>query len=86
MSRRNGLRDTRNGLTTAIDPATTAIINVAAPISSPTAKEPDPILTAAYVLNISGAPLPKARKVTPTTDSASPSKLAIVDRFGHRKS
>ena len=61
----NGILVTRNGLTTAIDPATTDDIKAAAPINSPTAKEPELFDIALKVLNTSGDPFPKAKNVTP---------------------
>ena len=64
-SRTNDLLPTRKGLTMAIEPATTAAIKEAAPISSPTASDPEFIFMAANVLKTSGDPLPNARKVTP---------------------
>jgi hypothetical protein len=67
-------------------PATTATMNPAAPINSPTARLPLLLLIAAKVENTSGLPFPKARKVTPVKLSLMPSMLAIVLKFMHRKS
>lgn len=64
-SRTKDLRPTRKGWTMAIEPATTAAMKEAAPMSSPTAREPELIFMAAKVEKTSGEPLPKARKVTP---------------------
>jgi hypothetical protein len=67
-SRRKGAFVTRNGDTTATDPATTEVMKLAAPISSPIANDPDPCVIALKVLNKSGDPFPKAKKVTPALD------------------
>lgn len=80
----NDLGETLNGLTIAIDPVTTAVINEAAPMSSPIANDPDPARMAAYVENTSGEPLPNAKKVTPARDSDRPSIFEIVLRLGQR--
>lgn len=64
-SRTKDLRPTRKGWTMAMEPATTAAMKEAAPMSSPTAREPELIFMAAKVEKTSGEPLPKARKVTP---------------------
>jgi hypothetical protein len=70
----------------AMEPATTAEIKEAAPISSPTASEPEPIFIAANVLNTSGDPFPNARNVTPAMLSDIPRMLAIVERLMQKKS
>jgi hypothetical protein len=75
-----------NGRTSAIEPATTEVIKVAAPISSPIAKLPLFDRIAANVENTSGLPLPNARKVTPVRLSLNPRILASVLRSIHRKS
>jgi hypothetical protein len=77
---------TLNSRTSAIDPATTAVMNPAAPINSPTARLPLWELIAANVENTSGLPLPKARKVTPAMLSLIPRMLAIVERLIQKKS
>jgi hypothetical protein len=77
---------TLNGRTNAIAPATTAVIKLAAPMSSPTAKLPLFVLIAAKVEKTSGLPLPNARKVTPARLSLKPSKCDIVLRFMQKKS
>jgi hypothetical protein len=86
ISRVYDFRSTRNSLTNAIEPATTPVIKLAAPISSPTAilalLEP----MAAKVLNTSGDPLPKARNVTPAKLSLRPRTVAIVLRLTLKKS
>lgn len=64
-SRKKGLLATLKGRTIAIEPATTATMNEAAPMSSPTASDPELIFIAAKVLKTSGDPLPKAKNVTP---------------------
>src|SRR5437762_1443905 len=64
-SRRKGAFVMRNGDTTATDPATTEVIKLAAPISSPIASDPDSCDIALKVLNKSGDPFPKAKKVIP---------------------
>jgi hypothetical protein len=77
---------TLNSRTRAMEPATTAVMKPAAPISSPTAILPllEPI--AAKVLKTSGEPFPKARKVTPARLSLSPSTLEMVLRLTLKKS
>ena len=77
---------TLKGLTSAIEPATTAVMNPAAPTSSPTAKLPLPVLIAANVEKTSGLPFPRARKVTPARLSLVPRMLAIVLRLTQKKS
>lgn len=77
---------TLKGRTSAIEPATTAVINPAAPTSSPTAKLPLPVLMAANVEKTSGLPFPRARNVTPARLSLVPSMLAIVLRLTQKKS
>src|SRR5205809_7967102 len=67
-SRTNDLRATLKGRVIAIEPATTAVMNDAAPISSPIASEPELTFIATKVENTSGLPFPKARKVTPALD------------------
>ena len=86
MSRTKLLRATLKGLTKAIEPATTAVMKPAAPISSPTAKLPLCVFIAANVEKTSGLPFPKARKVTPVILSLMPSMLAIVLRLMQKKS
>lgn len=85
-SRKKLLRATLNGRTNAMEPATTDVINVAAPINSPMAKLPLFDLIAAKVEKTSGLPFPKARNVTPVKLSLIPRTLAKVLRFMHRKS
>jgi hypothetical protein len=80
------LRATLKGLTRAIEPATTEVINPAAPISSPMAKPPLCVFIAANVEKTSGLPFPKARKVTPAILSLIPQMLAIVLRLTEKKS
>ena len=77
---------TLKGLTSAIDPATTAVMNPAAPMSSPTARLPLFVFIAAKVEKTSGLPFPKARNVTPAILSLIPKMLAIVLRFMQKKS
>ena len=77
---------TLNGLTNAIEPATTAVIKPAAPMSSPTARLPLCVLIAANVEKTSGLPFPKAKKVTPAMLSLIPKILAIVLKFIQKKS
>ena len=77
---------TLNGLTSAIDPATTAVMKPAAPISSPIAKLPLCVLIAAKVENTSGLPFPNASNVTPAMLSPIPSIVAIVLRLTQKKS
>ena len=85
-SRTKLLRATLNGRTNAMEPATTDVIKVAAPINSPMAKLPLFDLIAAKVEKTSGLPFPKARNVTPVKLSLNPRTLAKVLRFMHRKS
>jgi hypothetical protein len=70
----------------AIDPETTAVMNPAAPKSSPTASDPLFVLMAAKVLNTSGLPFPNARKVTPVMLSLMPNIVAMVLRLMQKKS
>lgn len=77
---------TLNGLTKAMEPATTAVMKPAAPISSPTAKLPLCVLIAANVEKTSGLPLPNAKKVTPAMLSLIPRIFAIVLKFIQKKS
>jgi hypothetical protein len=77
---------TLNSRTRAIEPATTAVMNPAAPISSPTARLPLCELIAAKVENTSGLPLPNARNVTPAMLWLIPSIEAMVLRLGQKKS
>ncbi|CCF44005.1 hypothetical protein CH063_13549 [Colletotrichum higginsianum] len=69
-----------------MDPATTAVMKLAAPISSPTAMlalfEP----MAAKVLKTSGDPLPKAKNVTPARLSLRPRIAEMVLRLTLKKS
>jgi hypothetical protein len=69
-----------------IEPATTAVMNPAAPINSPTAKLPLCELIAAKVEKTSGLPFPKAKNVVPAIASLIPNVLAIVLRFTQKKS
>jgi hypothetical protein len=69
-----------------MDPATTDVINPAAPISSPMAKVALLDRMAANVEKTSGLPFPNARNVTPVKLSLNPKMLAIVLRSMHRKS
>lgn len=77
---------TWKGLTKAMEPATTAVMKPAAPMSSPTAKLPLLDFMAAKVEKTSGEPLPKARKVTPVKLSLMRRMVAIVLRLMQRKS
>jgi hypothetical protein len=69
-----------------MDPATTEVMKVAAPINSPIAKLPLFDRMAANVENTSGLPLPNARNVTPVRLSLIPKMLANVLRSIHKKS
>ena len=69
-----------------MEPATTEVIKLAAPSSSPIARLPLFDFMAANVEKTSGLPFPKARKVTPVRLSLKPRKLANVLRSIHRKS
>lgn len=69
-----------------MEPATTDVMKVAAPINSPIAKLPLFDRIAANVENTSGLPFPNARKVTPVRLSLSPNMLASVLRSIHKKS
>jgi hypothetical protein len=79
-------RATLNGRTKAIEPATTDVMKVAAPINSPIAKLPLFDRIAAKVEKTSGLPFPNARKVTPVRLSLNPRILASVLKSMHRKS
>ena len=61
-------------------------LKVAAPINSPTASPNVPSLNAENVLNTSGLPFPNAKKVTPAVLSLKPRTVAMVDKFGQKKS
>ena len=80
------LRATLKGRTRAIEPATTAVMKQAAPISSPIARLAEFVLIAANVENTSGLPFPKARNVTPAMLSLMPNALAIVLKLTQKKS
>ena len=69
-----------------MEPATTEVMKVAAPINSPIARLPLFDRMAAKVENTSGLPLPNARNVTPVRLSLKPRMLANVLRSIHRKS
>ena len=77
---------TLNGLTKAIEPATTAVMKPAAPNNSPIARLLLFVLKAAKVEKTSGLPFPKARKVTPAMLSLMPRIVAIVLRLMQKKS
>lgn len=62
------------------------VLKVAAPMSSPTANPNVPLLIAEKVLNTSGLPFPKAKKVTPAVLSLNPRYAATVDKLGQKKS
>ena len=79
-------RATLKGRTKAIEPATTDVMKLAAPINSPTAKLPLLDRIAANVEKTSGLPLPNARNVTPVKLSLNPNMLASVLRSIHKKS
>jgi hypothetical protein len=79
-------RATLKGRTKAIEPATTDVTKLAAPINSPTAKLPLFERIAAKVEKTSGLPLPNARNVTPVKLSLKPIMLASVLRSIHKKS
>jgi hypothetical protein len=79
-------RATLKGRTKAMEPATTDVMKVAAPINSPIAKLPLLDRIAAKVEKTSGLPFPNARKVTPVRLSLSPRMLASVLKSIHRKS
>ena len=85
-SRRNGPRETLKGLMMHMEPTTHDVMNVAAPSSSPIARPPEFVRMAENVANMSGEPLPNARKVTPATFSSRPRIWAMVARFGVKKS
>lgn len=77
---------TLNSLIMAMDPATTAVMKEAAPISSPTASAALLDRMDMMVLNKSGDPFPRARKVTPVRFSGMLKTMAMVWRFGEKKS
>ena len=69
-----------------MEPATTDVMKLAAPISSPMARLPLFERMAAKVEKTSGLPLPNARNVTPVRLSLKPNILASVLKSIHRKS
>jgi hypothetical protein len=69
-----------------MEPTTQDTMNVAAPMSSPTAKLPELARMAENVEKTSGLPFPKANKVTPATFSSKPSNWEMEARFGVKKS
>jgi hypothetical protein len=69
-----------------MEPATTAVMNPAAPKSSPTARLPLLVLIAANVEKTSGLPFPNAKNVTPAMLSLIPRIPAIVLRSIQKKS
>lgn len=77
---------TLNGFTRAMDPATTAVMNDAAPMSSPMAILLLSSFIAANVEKISGLPLPRARRVTPAKVSFIRSPRAIELKLTEKKS
>jgi hypothetical protein len=79
-------RATLNGWIRAMEPATTDVMKLAAPISSPMARLPLFDLMAANVENTSGLPFPNARNVTPVKLSLIPRMLAKVLKSIHKKS
>jgi hypothetical protein len=85
-SRTKLLRATLKGRTKAIEPATTAVMNPAAPTSSPTARLAEFEFIAAKVEKTSGLPFPNARNVTPAMLSLMPSNFEIVLRLTQKKS
>lgn len=86
MSRTNVFLPTLNSRTRAMEPATTAVMKPAAPISSPMAILPLLEFMAAKVLKTSGEPFPKAKKVTPAKLSGRPRTLAMVLKLTLKKS
>lgn len=70
----------------AIEPATTAVMNPAAPMSSPIARLPLLLLMAAKVEKTSGLPFPNARKVTPAMLSLKPRMPEMVLRLMQKNS
>jgi len=77
---------TLKGRTNVIEPAMTAVMKLAAPISSPTARLPLLVRMAAKVEKISGLPFPKAKNVTPARLSLIPRRRAMVLRLTEKKS
>lgn len=69
-----------------MDPATTPVMKLAAPINSPTAMLALLELMAANVLKTSGEPFPKAKKVTPAKLSLNPRIVAMVLKLTLKKS
>jgi hypothetical protein len=80
------LRATLKGRTRAIEPATTAVMKQAAPMSSPIARLAEFVFIAANVENTSGEPLPKAKNVTPAMLSLMPRSVEMVLRLTQKKS
>jgi hypothetical protein len=79
-------RATLKGRTKAMEPATTDVMKLAAPINSPIARLPLFDRIAAKVEKTSGLPFPNARNVTPVRLSLNPKTLASVLRSIHKKS
>jgi hypothetical protein len=77
---------TLNSVTQPMVPATMAVMKLAAPMSSPTAMAALLDLMAMTVLKTSGDPFPIARNVTPARFSGMLRTLAMVWRFGEKKS
>jgi hypothetical protein len=69
-----------------MEPATTDVMKLAAPINSPIARLPLFDRIAAKVEKTSGLPFPNARNVTPVRLSLNPKTLASVLRSIHKKS
>lgn len=84
-SRRKGLEAAAKGFTRAMPPATTVVTKIPAPKMAPTAS---PAVRgsekATTALKMSGAPLPKARKVTPATLWDSFRLVEMADRLGQK--
>lgn len=77
---------TLNGRIRATEPATTAVMKPAAPMSSPTARLPLCVFMAAKVEKTSGLPFPRAKKVTPAILSLMPRICEMVLKFTQKKS
>ncbi|KAH3672412.1 hypothetical protein WICMUC_004248 [Wickerhamomyces mucosus] len=70
----------------AMNPTTTHVMNIAAPINCPIAKLGELIFIASNVENTSGDAFPNANNVTPAKLSDIFNNLANVSKFGHRNS
>lgn len=81
LSRRNARRFTSQLEKTATHPATTVVTNIPAPTFAPTPISVIPERTEIISEKTSGAPLPKARKVTPKNDQEDNTNTSNTRRY-----